>query len=573
MTLHDTRRPVWGMGLVCGLLSVGLTLSCTGAIMDDPTGAEPRGGRGPNSGGGGVTGPEILPPVVGEPACESTQFTPARVWRLSDEQYVTAVKDLIPGVTVPTIQTPGHSAQHFIEFAELFHFDAATTSEVRGSANAVAAEAVKNMAGLLSCKGGEDPTTCTNRFIDDFASRAFRRPLDGQEKEGLRAVYAFGAKVSPTEGLKMVVSAILQSASFLYRTELGKTNTAGPGQTIELTAHELASSLSFLFLNSIPDAELRATADNGSIFEAEVFKRQVERLLKTPRVQEHLTTVYLKWVGLGLGISGDLAGQEMELTPALKLSLEQETRLFFRDLLGNGGTVADILTSRKGFADKTLATHFGVQGSTGMDFTPVTYPAGQRAGILTLGGVVARYSLGHAEVFRGKFVRDEFLCQEIPAPPDTEEVEKETKAAENLPTREQARLRLAHSTCGACHVHMDPIGLAFGHYDALGRYKTTDKSGAPIDARGELSESGEAAIDGPLKNAVDLGEKLSRSTVARTCIETKMLGYALGRMTETFDKCELKKIDGFVAAGGGKLTDLMAAIVYSSAYRFRTGGN
>jgi hypothetical protein len=540
--------------------------------MDDPTGATPVG---PGKGGigGGKTGPEILPPPPDEPACASTEFTPARVWRLSDQQYATAVKDLVPGVAVPTIQTPGHSDQHFIEFAELFEFGPATTSDVRASANAVAADAVKNLPALLACKGGEDPNTCSGRFIDDFASRAFRRPLDPEEKQGLRGVYMAGAKLSQAEGIKMVMSAVLQSASFLYRTELGKTATVTPGQTVELTAHELASSLSFLFLSSIPDPELRAVADNNSIFETAVFKRQVERLLRLPRAQEHLTNVYLKWVGLGLGLNADLATQEKEFTPALKASMEQEARLFFKDLLSNGGTVGDVLTSRKGFVDRTLATHLGVQGGGATDFTPVTYPVGQRSGVLTLGGVLARYSLGHAEVFRGKFVRDEFLCQEIPPPPNTDEVEKETKAAENLPPREQAKLRLMHTTCGSCHSQMDPIGLAFGNYDALGRYRTTDKTGAAIDSTGDLSGTGESTVDGPVKNAVELGERLSRSTTARSCIEGKMLGYALGRLTEKFDKCELKRIDGFVAAGGGKLTDLMAAIVYSSAYRYRTGGN
>ena len=100
---------------------------------------------------------------------------------------------------------------------------------------------------------------------------------------------------------------MLQSGSFLYRTELGKANTVAAGQTIELTTHELASSLSFLFLNSIPDPELRAAADDGSLAKPDVFKAQVERLLKLPRVQDNLTTVFLKWMGLGLGLNADLA--------------------------------------------------------------------------------------------------------------------------------------------------------------------------------------------------------------------------------------------------------------------------
>jgi hypothetical protein len=217
-----------------------------------------------------------------------------------------------------------------------------------------------------------------------------------------------------------------------------------------------------------------------------------------------------------------------------------------------------------------------VPAPAGTGFQPATYPATERSGVLTLSGVVARYSVGHPEVFRGKFVRDEFLCTEIPPPGDNPEIETEVKASENLPIRVQVQRRLDHATCGACHRSMDPIGLAFSNYDALGRYKTTDASGGRIDSSGDLTGADDA--DGPLKDALDLGSRLASSTKGRTCVESKVLGYALGRSishenTGDIDNCEIKKIDGFVTQGGGKLSDLMAAVVYSSAFRFRTGGN
>jgi hypothetical protein len=574
MTLHDPRQPRSALVFAaCGVLSLGMTISCTGAIMDGP-GADPpdittggRGGRGGSGGSGGTGGPDILPPPpIG--ACETKEYTPARVWRISDDQYVAAVKDLVPGVEVPTILTPGRSSQQFVDFAELFEIGPATASDIRASANAVAGDAVKNLDALLACKAGEAPAACSNRFIEDFASRAFRRPLEANEKTGLKAVYTAGAMVSPAEGIKMAISAVLQSASFLYRTELGKAGNVAPGQAVELTPHELASSLSFLFLNSIPDAELRASADDGSLLKADVFRGHVERLIKMPRVQDHLTIVYLKWVGLGAGLNSDLATQEKEFTPTLKASMEEETKLFFKELISKGGTVKDVLTSDKGFVDKVLGTHLGVAGPA-MGFGSVNYPTDQRSGILTLSGVLARYSLGHAEVFRGKFVRDELFCQEIPPPPNIPEVEEETKAAENLPVREQVNRRLKNATCAGCHEFMDPLGLAFSNYDALGRYRTMDASG-PIDAKGTISGVDDA--NGAVANARELGQKLSESAIVRTCISSKMLSYALGRMTGTIDSCELKKIDGFVTQGGGKLSDLMAAVVYSSAFRMRTGG-
>ncbi len=586
MTLHDKRRPRTAMVLACGVFSAGLAISCTGTVMD-PTEEDDSAGIGApggpsNPGGGG--GGSVTPPGVGPPpgsdiippdpkvACESTEFTPARIWRLSDDQFVAAIRDLVPGANPPSILTPGRSAQVFVDFSELYEIGPAIASDIRASANAVAVEAVKNLDGFLACKTGEAADACPTRFAEDFASRAFRRPLEASEKTALRTLYAEGAKVSRGEGIRMVVSAILQSPSFVYRTELGKTT--GPvaaGSTIELTTHELASAVSFLLLNSIPDAELRAAADDGSLAKAEVFKSHIERLLKTPRVQDHLTNVYLKWVGLGGGTNADLAVVEKEFTPALKASMEQEAKLFMRDLLGNGGTVNDILTSNKGFADKVLATHMGVSSSAATGHAPITYPAAERSGVLTLPAVIARYSVGHPEVFRGKFVRDEFLCEEIPPPPPIPEIEEKTKMNENLPIRQQSDARMKDDMCSACHAKMDPLGLSFMHYDAVARFKANDAAGKPVDASGSLEGAG-AAWDGPVRNAVELGQKLAKSPVVRTCVESKMLSYALGRMTAKSDSCELQKIDSFVALNGGKLSALMSAVIYSSAFRFRSGG-
>src|SRR3954462_9752026 len=106
MTLHESRHRS-ATAAACRVLSLSLTISCTGNIVD-VSGSEGSKNRPSPSGGGQVDpddgtsppmDPGILPPAVGAPACETKQFTPARVWRLSDDQFVAAVKDLLPGVT------------------------------------------------------------------------------------------------------------------------------------------------------------------------------------------------------------------------------------------------------------------------------------------------------------------------------------------------------------------------------------------------------------------------------------------------------------------------------------------
>jgi hypothetical protein len=550
---------------VCtGVLCFGL-FACTGSVLDE-AGRTPNGPKPPGMVPTNPTIPEAVDPTTGKP-CVTDEFTGTRIWRLSDEQYGAAIFDLL-GLKAPEISTPGRSKAEFITYAELFTVNSALAADLRDSADGVARQAVADLPKLLGCAAGQAQPACIDVFIERFAARAFRRPLEPVEKTELKAVYTKAAADGPAEGVRLVLSAILQSPSFLYRTELGAGAT--PGKPVELTPHELASSLSFFLLNSIPDAELWKVAEDGSIAKPEVFAKQVTRLLALPRVQDNLTRVHLKWVGLGDGINPDLADQNKEFTPELKASLEEETRLFFSHLLTKDGTLADVLTSTKGFVDRRLATHYGVTAAVpATGFAEVSYPATERAGILTQGAILARYSLGHAVVFRGKYVRQELLCGELPAPPNIPAVEEETNASAALPEREQVRRRLANTTCGACHALMDPLGLAFVQYDPVARYRPNDAAGKPIDASGTVSGSD---VDGPVMNAVDLAAKLSRSKTVRACIEEKMFSYALGRMVTPADRCELQRIDAYVQSKGGKLSELFAGIMLSSSFRYRTGG-
>jgi hypothetical protein len=528
------------------------------------------GGTGPGPGGTGPGGqpppgttPPAVDPMTGQ-MCNSTEFTPTRIWRISDEQFVTAVQDLI-GLPAPEITSAGRSKAQFVDFAELFTVNAALTTQIRESADKVAAAAVADLPKLLACAPNQAQPACIDAFIDRLAARAFRRPLEAVERTELKALYGKGAVDGPAKGVELVVSAILQAPSFIYRTELGRA-PAAEGKAVELTAHELASSLSFYLLNSIPDPDLARAADDGSLLMPAVLKRHVDRLLALPRVQENLTRMHVKWVGLGEGINPELAEKNPALTPALKASMENETTLFFRNILTRSGTLTDVLTSNKGYADRALATHYGVTAAPGPG-GEVTYPADQRAGILTQAAILARYSLGHAVVFRGKYVRDELLCGEIPSPPNDPAIDVENMASAKLPEREQVARRLANTTCGACHRMMDPIGMAFMNYDALARFHTTE-NGMPIDSRGTISGTDDA--DGEVQNAVDLARKLAGSRSVRACIMDKMYSYSLGRMSGALDRCELLRIENHVQSQGGKVSELVAAIVYSNAFRFRT---
>jgi hypothetical protein len=147
----------------------------------------------------------------------------------------------------------------------------------------------------------------------------------------------------------------------------------------------------------------------------------------------------------------------------------------------------------------------------------------------------------------------------------------ENEASANLTTREQADRRLAHPKCGGCHMFMDPIGFGLTKYDTLARYRPTE-NGRPIDDSGEIIDGGDA--DGKFASGADLARRLAGSKKVRSCISEKVFQYALGRLYDPkVDSCELARIDAHLEQNGNRLSQLVAAVIYSSSFRYRTGGN
>jgi hypothetical protein len=554
--------------------TLGSTFGCVGTV-GQPLAPGTEGMPTPGGPGGGEpsapTGPGG-PPAPGAPntaACAG-DLIGARVWRLSDEQYAHAVADLLPGVTVPPVSTPGRSKAEFVNVAELYPVSGALAVDLGTAARAVAAAAVADLPARLGCPAGQAEIACATTFIDRFASRAYRRPLEAEDRQPLLDLFALGAERSVADGVRLVIEAVLQMPSFLYRTELGAgAATGGP-----LAAYELASSLSFFLLDSIPDPPLWRAAEDGSLATAEGYRQQVERLLAEPRVRANLGRVLQKWAGLGEGITTELASEQFpEYDEPLRQSLLEESRLVFQDLLAGGGTIADLLTSRASFVDRRLASLYGVpySGGTSAAFVRATLPADQRAGVMTQGGFLVSKSRGEPVVHRGKWVREEILCGAIPEPPPDAAADPTT--GEPPSARQAAEARMTHATCGACHQLMDAIGLTFAQYDPLGRFTARDERGA-IDASGAIRDSD---VEGPVDDARALARRLAGSEQARLCIESKLYAYALGRdpavdARAALDRCDVRALDRQVAARGGRLLDVVAAIALAPEFRVRAPG-
>jgi hypothetical protein len=292
-------------------------------------------------------------------------------------------------------------------------------------------------------------------------------------------------------------------------------------------------------------------------------------MLADGKAVDAIPEFHLAWLGIG-----DLLGTDKDAAlfpswnPTVAAALRTETARFTDHVVREGdGLMSTLYTAGFSFLDGPLLALYGAAEPAG--FVPgmqVMLPAGQRSGILTQGALLASHAHRNqtSPVHRGIVVRENMLCQPLDPPPlDVNVTPPEPTPATT--TRERFANHEADPQCAGCHVLIDPIGLAFEHYDAIGAYRTTDGPSA-VDASGEIIEGG-AELDGPFVGAIELGQKLAQSATARDCLANQWFRFALDRVESVDDACSIQAIRSGFSASGGNIRQLLAAIVKSEAFR------
>ena len=134
-----------------------------------------------------------------------------------------------------------------------------------------------------------------------------------------------------------------------------------------------------------------------------------------------------------------------------------------------------------------------------------------------------------------------------------------------LTTRERYQQATSPAICTACHRHIDPVGFAFEHYDAVGRWRDAE-NGRAIDASGEIFETD---ARGRFDGAVELAQRLAASQDARACYVGKWMGFAYGRAETADDACSRRLLMDAFAASNGNIPELLVALTQTDAFVFR----
>lgn len=417
---------------------------------------------------------------------------------------------------------------------------------------------------------GVDARAAVRPVARTLARTAYRRPPAEAELDVLVSVYDLGREnqLSHPAALGLMLKSILVSPQFLYLTPAGDVT---PGQKIvPLDDHQLASRLSYLLWATMPDAELSALADAGTLHTPEILRAQVRRLLLDPRARALFDGFGAQWLGLGeLETKTFDAAKFPGMTAALRAAMIDEARLFFESIVRENRSVVAFIDSDYTFLNATLAPLYGLEKSvTGPGMRRVQLSDTNRGGILGMPGILATTSFPNrtSPVKRGVWVLEQVLGEHVPAPPpNVPPLEKQDQAkVANLTLRQRTELHRTDPVCANCHRILDPLGFGLENFDAIGRWRDADDSGGPIDATGELPGGKRFTAPRELKAIV----AARQADLARNVTE-KLLAYALCRQLEGYDEIVVDRLMETIAKDGYRMQTLITEVVLSYPFTRR----
>ncbi len=411
---------------------------------------------------------------------------------------------------------------------------------------------------------GADLRTAAKTAARSLTRQAFRRPASEAELDVLLGVFdlAQANELDYRASLRLMLKAVLVSPQFLFITPAAEVT---PGQAIApLDDYQLASRLSYLLWATMPDAELSALADNGTLHEPEMLQTQVKRLLADPRSRALFDGFGAQWLGL-MGLENKTFDSAMfpQMTTEMRAAMVDEARLFFDSMIRENRSVIGFVDSDYTFLNGTLATLYGLEKTvTGPEMRKVKIEDANRGGILGMPGVLAMTSFPNrtSPVKRGVWVLEQVLGERVPpAPPNVPPLDKQDKqAVENLTLRQRTELHRTNVVCANCHKILDPIGFGLENFDAIGRWRDQDDSGGPIDAAGELP--GEKRFSNPRELKAIIAAR--KDELARN-FTRKLLAYALCRQLEGYDEIVVDQLMEAIAKDGYRMQTLISEIVTS----------
>jgi hypothetical protein len=474
--------------------------------------------------------------------------------RLTHAQYDNTVRDLLKDTTAPASRFP---AEDYVNGFKN-QYDALSVSPLLTQAYALAAERLAAHAfrrgdsrGLIPCKpSSETDAGCRSKFVSTFGRSAFRRPLEREEL--LRYEQIFQSRKTFLAGAQAVIEAMLQSPTFIFWVEQSPNPKWKPYAT--------AARLSYFIWNTTPDEALLESAAKGELKTADGVEKTVRKMLESPKARDGVDEFVAQWLRFDRVLA---SARERRVYPLfsqeLARAMTEESKRFINDLIWNDRNFMEAFTANYSFINSDLAAIYKVPPPA-QDFARVEFPAeAGRSGILGQASFLTLTSKPDdtAPTGRGLFVREQFLCQQVPPPPpDVDTNLPPVDEAKPVTNRERLAAHTTNQMCVRCVSLFDPVGFGFEKFDAIGMRREKHKllffpAGSGVAARRAKPKEVELEIDtqgfvAGLENSRfttprELGELLARTPQCHECVVKQVFRFMAGRFDTPADRPMLRQ--------------------------------
>lgn len=590
-------------GSVVGLLVAGLATGCSGTVGSSGSGSGGNtnnpgsggstnnpgsggktsnpgtGGSTANPGSGGSTNPgsggSDNPGSGGDSgtiSCVKGIPATSQVPRMTQRQYDTVVTDLL-GLT--SLASAGNGPPSSLLGADSTGpVDDIAWNGYLSAAEKIATEVIagSSKSKFISCSDATDATCLTNT-IKAFGRKAFRRPVTDAEVTSLMRFNSLTPKGTSDQVAESVLFAILASPSFISLPELGQTKD---GSSLKLTSYEVATRLSFLLWNSVPDDTLNTEADADHLQSGDQIRTQALRMLQSPKAAGIASSFHRAYANITNGThwTNNNVHSIGNYTSATYSDAMDELDAFFADVVVGGGTFADLFNSPAAFVTKNTASIYGVT-STATTPTKMMLDATKRPGFLSRIGFLSTFAhdTQSSPILRGAFVTQVVLA--IPVGQPDPKFTAMTPPGSGYSTNRDATTALTMGTpCNSCHTYkVNPPGFVLERYDAVGAWQDKDPLGGDINSTADVIMSTIPAVTKTLSSPAELMAEIGKAPNAQRSYAEKFVSFATARSPNQNDACIVDQLSASMAGSSYSIASMMADYTQADSFRLRTLGN
>ncbi|QDU75677.1 Planctomycete cytochrome C [Bremerella volcania] len=408
------------------------------------------------------------------------------------------------------------------------------------------------------------------QHLNRFAQRAWRRPVADDELRPYLEAYEeeLAAGEDRKSAYQVALLGVLNSRNFTYLVE-------GDTQPRErLNDWELASRLSYFLWSSMPDQALFDAAAEGKLTEDELAKH-VDRMLADPKMDRFVQDFPRQWLQLHrVGMFPPDGKLYPEYDVWLEASMREEVIQYFREVFASNLSIDHFITSDWTMANARLCEFYGVTMPKTSGVQKVSLkPEHHRGGLLTMGAILGLTSDGtrHRPVHRGVWISEAIFAKTPPPPPaNVDPIEPNPPDSPKATIRQKIKAHTQNANCAACHRNIDPLGLAFDQFDAIGQWRTHERvekgTGAdpPVDPSGEMPD-GRMFADAEQFKQLLLGD---RDRFLQGLVE-HLCSYGLRRVLTVDDQEDIQAIVEEAKRKNYQLKDIVRAVALSDIMKKR----